>query len=106
MSSLGARFDTWLTTQPEYPDVPLPGDHDWPRCEADGGCGAWLRLIPDDVTPGWATEQCDGQWIDDMWCPSCGEDRPHEPHPYVVAAWDTERRVCRSCGRNNYRVVA
>jgi len=101
-------YDAWVTREPDYgPEPPLdPSDPDWPRCEAEAdACGAPLQLEPDDSTSCWYPERCDGRLHEPFGTTPCGEDVPHEAHFEVVAAWDVHRRVCRTCGRNNYQVV-
>lgn len=132
---LGARFDAWLTTQPEAPDIPSPGDEFYPRC---GKCGAFLKRDEFATITGEKTMPCDGkrsrltkcdgrtvEW--DLGFPwtTCGRQEDHEPHEFVMMldftqcdrvdehephdavmyAWDIEIRLCSRCGHKDERVV-
>jgi hypothetical protein len=98
--SLGARYDAWLTTQPEEPDLPMPGDEFYPRCCR---CGGFLRRDPDRVTSHEQAGQCDGQPLD-FYMTLCGALAAHEPHTFTVAAWGELHRTCKKCGHENTEV--
>jgi len=99
--SLGARFDAWLTTQPEEPDILVPGDEGYPRC---GGCGKFLKREPDRTEPGELREHCDGELHPDMT--ECGSTRKHEPHEFTARGWGEQHRTCKGCEHDNITIDA
>jgi ribosomal protein S27AE len=94
--SLGKRFDAWLTTQPEEPDILVPGDEGYPRCSQ---CGAFLKREPDRTEPGELHEHCDGGLHPDVT--TCGDTRGHAPHEFTAHAWEELHRTCARCGHGN-----
>jgi hypothetical protein len=83
VTSLGARFDAWLTTPPEEPD---------------------------SVTTGELREHCDGipalhaQRV--LLDAACGTFREHAPHEFTTHGWDEQHRTCKGCGHDNITIDA
>ena len=107
MTGLGARYDAWLTTQPDEPDILVPGDEGYPRCSR---CGRFLKREPDRAEAGELREHCDGipvlpaQRV--LLDAACGSPREHEPHEYTTHAWDELHRICKGCGHDNTEISA
>jgi hypothetical protein len=107
VTSLGARFDAWLTTPPEEPDILIPGDPGYPRC---GRCGRFLKREPESVTTGELREHCDGipalhaQRV--LLDAACGTFREHAPHEFTTHGWDEQHRTCKGCGHDNITIDA
>jgi hypothetical protein len=108
-------YDAWLTTQPEQPDIPMPGDRDYPVCgnrEGDG-CGAFLSITPDWTSPNEFLEECLGYGpgaaplaYDMGWEPNCPMGTtPHSIHKWTNCYTDTEHRICTKCLKHNRKVV-
>jgi hypothetical protein len=97
-----SRYDQWLTTQPEAPDVPLPGDEFYPRCS---GCGAFLKRDEYEAGSGERTVPCSGELNPEYGITPCDQDKAHGPHDAVVAAWGTERRTCARCSKTDERIT-
>jgi hypothetical protein len=97
-----SRYDQWLTTQLEAPDILVPGDESYPRCS---GCGAFLKRDEFEADSGEQTLPCDGEVNPEYGQSSCGRSQDHEPHDPVVWAWGIERRTCRKCGAVSERVT-
>jgi hypothetical protein len=116
-----SRYDQWLTTPPEAPDIPLPGDEFYPRC----GCGAFLvrdvkrELMATLLRRQWITghvqygecmgygEQAELIAQEIGWEPACGKLVSHPPHQDVVVwAWEEIHRICTRCGKENIEVQA
>jgi hypothetical protein len=109
--AMAASLDHYLTTAPEPPEIPLPGDEGYPRC---GACGAFLRRDAIDRSEYKEyADRCDGQPDPGgMWGPACGKPRAHKAHPYTVWAWEEIHRTCRNhrlawrCRHDNVEVLA
>ena len=76
-----SRFDAWLTTPPEQPDIPMPGEPFYPRCD----CGAFLKREPN------------GMKYIDYPDPDTGE---------VMHVSEIELRECAKCGKLSEICVA
>ena len=92
-------YDAWRTTQPDAPDLPLPGDPAYPSC---GACGAFLRRDADRIDGKTTEALCDGRAGD--YVAECGRAASHEPHFFVAHAWGEQHRTCARCGKDNIEV--
>jgi hypothetical protein len=118
---VAASLDRWLTTQPDPPGIPLPGDPCYPTC---GECGAFLVRDPDPrrmrtlLRSMWRTweehwDRClgygpdaDPQAREMGWEPECDRGLvPHAPHPYLAHVSGLVHRICRKCGHENTEVI-
>jgi hypothetical protein len=96
----GSRYDAWLTTPPEYDEIPIPGDPEYPTCER----GHFLPLNPDWVVTNTVLTECLGQGkgaaplAQEMgWIPDCPKLRDHSIHKWTQPVSETEYRVCSRC---------
>ena len=91
MSALGWSLPAGVTALPgEEPEQTRP------RCP----CGAYLANQPDLSQPWEFTVKCDGRPEAYAFGPvtACGLEKPHEPHPFVLAAGTTLSWTCKRCG--------
>lgn len=91
-----AALDRWLTTEPEYPEIPAL------HCEQ---CGGFLKRNPTFTDYREDTSHCNGRIVigyDDYDnVADCGAYKAHPSHTFIVYAWNEHYRKCSKCGKMN-----
>jgi hypothetical protein len=95
-----ASLDHWLTTPPEEPDVPVPGDAWYPRCSR----GHFLPREPERVEGKVEEYRCPGP--QDGRVADCGSFVCDGPHDYPLHGWEEAHRTCKRCGEDCVEVMA
>lgn len=99
---MAASLDHWLTTQPEEPDILVPGDEGYPRCS---GCGGFLRREPDRTEEKSKDGTCPGTDPEGAYDTDCSlYATVHGKHTEPMYWWSELYRTCRRCGQENVEV--